>query len=496
MTSYFIKFTNKTSYWIFFVCIFICQSSFSQIKPSQIYGELFKEIQMNQIFDDSKTFTDCTPNYPSNIILQQYNTESLNADFSLKVFTIYNFSLPEIHISDFKTNTNHSLEEHINILWKVLKHKADTVKNTSLIPLPYPYVVPGGRFREIYYWDSYFTMLGLKETGLDTLCKNMVDNFTYLIEQYGHIPNGNRTYYESRSQPPFYALMLTLNGLDKDPKYLSALKKEHEYWTSKTKIPNPEIYLSRYTDSSPTPRPESFYEDSTLAQESSQNPNDLYTNLRAACESGWDFSSRWFNKDLTDIHTTNIYPVDLNCLLYYQEKILAENGLIDSGIPKKRKKAILEYCWDKEANFFMDYNFEQKKTTNVISVAGLFPLFFKIATNQQAKSVANIVETQLLKGGGVVTTLNATGQQWDYPNGWAPMQYITVEGLSNYEQDKLAEVCKMRFMRTVENTFFKTGKLMEKYNVVEQNLEAGGGEYPGQDGFGWTNGVYLYFLGD
>lgn len=496
MASYFIKFTNKKSFWIFFVLFCICQKNYSQIKPHQIYGELFEKIQMEQIFHDSKTFTDCSPNYPVDTILLRYKTESKNTDFNLKVFTIYNFSLPEIHYSNFETNPEHSIEEHINALWKVLKHDVDTVKNTSLIPLPYPYIVPGGRFREIYYWDSYFTMLGLKKSGLDALSKNMVDNFTHLINQYGYIPNGNRTYYESRSQPPFYALMLTLNGLDKNPDYLAVLKKEYDYWSSKTKMPSPEIYLSRYSDSSPTPRPESFYEDSSLAIKSSQDPQELYLNIRAACESGWDFSSRWFEKDLTDIQTSIIYPVDLNCLLYYQEKVLAENGLIDSGIPKKRKKAILEYCWNKELGFFVDYNFKKKKTTNVISVAGIFPLYFNIATEQQAKSVAKIVEDKLLKAGGVVTTLNPSGQQWDYPNGWAPMQYITVEGLNNYNNEKLAEICKTRFMRTVENTFFKTGKLMEKYNVVEQDLEAGGGEYPGQDGFGWTNGVYLYFLED
>lgn len=496
MASLTIKFTSNKRNWIALFTFFLSFPALPQIKTHQIYGDLFEQIQMEQVFDDSKTFTDCSPNFSIDTILTRYKSESQNTDFSLKVFTIYNFSLPEMDDTGFQTNEEHEIKEHINRLWKVLENDPDTIKNTSLIPLPHPYIVPGGRFREVYYWDSYFTMLGLKESGLDTLSKNMVDNFTYLINQYGYIPNGNRTYYESRSQPPFYALMLTLNGLDKNPKYLAALKKEYDYWTSESKIPNPEIYLSRYTDSSPTPRPESFYEDSLLAKESNQNPKDLYTNLRAACESGWDFSSRWFNKDLSDIHTTDIYPVDLNCLLYYQEKILAENDIIDSAIPKKRKKAILEYCWDNDLGFFMDYNFEDEKRTDVISAAGLFPLYFEIATKKQAEEVAKTVETKLLKGGGVVTTLNPSGQQWDYPNGWAPMQYITVEGLNNYNQDQLAELCKMRFMRTVENTFFKTGKLMEKYNVVEQNLEAGGGEYPGQDGFGWTNGVYLYFLGD
>ena len=118
----------------------------------------------------------------------------------------------------------------------------------------------------------------------------------------------------------------------------------------------------------------------------------------------------------------------------------------------------------------MDYNFEDEKRTRCYFGCSSFPLYFEIATKKQAEEVCYYRREKIIKGGGVVTTLNPTGQQWDYPNGWAPMQYITVEGLSNYEQDKLAEVCKMRFMRTVENTFFKTGKLMEKYNVVDQNL--------------------------
>ena len=126
-----------------------------------------------------------------------------------------------------------------------------------------------------------------------------------------------------------------------------------------------------------------------------------------------------------------------------------------------------------------------------MTLAGVFPLFFKIATNDQAEKVARAIKDNFLMPGGVVTTLETTGQQWDAPNGWAPLQWITIIGLKNYEHHDLAADIANRWVKLNSDVFKRTGKLMEKYNVVDTQLEAGGGEYPGQDGFGWTNGVLL-----
>src|SRR5690606_31333230 len=131
--------------------------------------------------------------------------------FNLKEFVTQNFDLPERPKSDFKTDSMVSMREHITKLWPVLTRKADQYNaNASLIPLPDQYIVQGGRFSEIYYWDSYFTMLGLKSQGKYELIENMVRNFGFLIDSLGFIPNGNRNYYLSRSQPPYFSLMVKL----------------------------------------------------------------------------------------------------------------------------------------------------------------------------------------------------------------------------------------------------------------------------------------------
>jgi alpha,alpha-trehalase len=230
----------------------------------------------------------------------------------------------------------------------------------------------------------------------------------------------------------------------------------------------------------------------------------VFTHLRAGAESGWDFSSRWFadTMHLQSIETTNLIPVDLNCLLYAYENVLSraavaagkqEEAAAYKQKSEARKKAVLKYCWDEQKGFFFDYDITEKRTTGIWSIAGVMPLFVNIATDIQAVFVQKAVREKFLKDGGVVTTLYHTGQQWDAPNGWAPLQFITVQGLMNYRYGALAQDIAGRWMRLNESVFKSTGKMLEKYNVENIHLESGGGEYPTQDGFGWSNGVYLKF---
>src|SRR5690349_18615131 len=185
----------------------------STLPPDKIYGELFADVQLAKIFADGKTFVDCVPKKDPAAIVADYKKIKNNPAirFSLKMFVEENFEIPSGRTADYITDTTENIEAHIRNLWKVLRRDADkTVKGSSLLPLPYPYIVPGGRFREIYYWDSYFTMLGLKEDGQHMLASAMLKNFAYEIDHYDHIPNGNRSYYLSRSQPPFFSLMVGL----------------------------------------------------------------------------------------------------------------------------------------------------------------------------------------------------------------------------------------------------------------------------------------------
>jgi len=510
-------------YFLFLQLLCACSFASAQIAtPRQLFPGLFEAVQLSNIFPDSKTFVDATPNRNPELIIKDYNDQKDKPSFDLKQFVNDNFAIPAPPSNSFKTDISAGIRKHIDTLWQILSRKGDTApKYSSLLPLPYDFIIPGGRFREIYYWDSYFTMLGLQESHKTELIQGLINNFAYLIDKYGFIPNGTRTYYLTRSQPPFFAMMVELLAKDDGnavlTKYQPELIKEYKFWMrgadslqtgqagyNSVKMPGGEI-LNRYWDESSLPREESFKKDVDAAKLTTQVPGDFYRNIRAAAESGWDFSTRWFDETgkLGSIRTTDIVPVDLNCLLYNLELTIAKSYQLQGNSGKylvyrnkalARKKAILKYCWSESKGWFMDYDWKLKHTTPNITLAGIFPLEFEIATPQQADRETAVLKAKFLKPGGLVTTINRSGQQWDSPNAWAPLQYMAIKGLNNYHKKALAITIAQHWMKTNVDVFNSTGKLMEKYNVVDTNIKAGGGEYPLQDGFGWTNGVLLNLL--
>lgn len=479
----------------------------------QLKGEFFERVQMEEVFHDSKTFVDSSPAFEPEIVLNKYKSEKNNPSFNLKKFVKENFVLTPSAGENLKLDKNRTMEEHISALWEILLRGPDKKASSysTLLPLPYPYIVPGGRFTEVYYWDSYFTSEGLANSGKMNIVENMVKNFAFLIENYGHIPNGNRVYYLSRSQPPFFCSMVNIIFRDKGFKsieaYLPTLEKEYHFWMDgEHAVQIDGVKLNRYWDDNPCPREESYKEDLHLCTKTNpQNKEAFYRDLRAGAESGWDFSSRWFKdeKNLSTIRTTDILPIDLNSIMFDMElklsgwfMTLGDKTKADFYAKKAetRKSLIHKYFWDEEKKFFFDYCFTDTKRTNTWSLAGLYPLFFEIVTAEQAKYAADHVGEKFLCGGGLVTTTNKTSQQWDSPNGWAPLQWIGFIGLRNYGYESLANEISRRFVNTARNVFRRTGKMMEKYNVCDLSLEAGGGEYTLQDGFGWTNGVVAAFL--
>lgn len=536
--------------WIFFAFypLWITAQPIHPPTPDKIYGQLFIDVQLQQIFPDGKIFVDCTPKRKVADIMYDYGMIK-GPGMNLAKFVADNFNLPPAPPPLQYIQQEKDAAIHISNLWPVLKRKADTppalesktVHGLSLLPLPYPYVVPGGRFRETYYWDSYFTMLGLAVSGEVELMENMVKNFDYLIATYGHVPNGNRSYYLSRSQPPFFCMMVELlAGVKGKPvykKYLASMQKEYAYWMEGTALVKKGVgfkrvvkladgsTLNRYYDEERIPRQESYKEDIETGEVAAQDlamlirvasPEklkaildnkraDTYAAIRAGASSGWDFSSRWLSDTakLSTIQTTSIVPVDLNCLMYSMENIIAK-ALKLSGKTKqanffiqkatKRKAAIFKYCWNKSKGFFFDYNFTAAQQSENITAAGIFPLFVKMATPAQAAVVAKTITVFLLKEGGIVTSTVHSGQQWDAPNGWAPLQWAAVTGFKNYGNQALAITIARRWLALNDKVYAATGKMMEKYNVEDPGKEAGGGEYPSQDGFGWTNGVYLALL--
>jgi alpha,alpha-trehalase len=420
--------------------------------PRLRYPGLFEAVQLGQIYPDGKTFPDLVPLKDPALIRRAYAAEKNQPGFNLKSFTDRYFQLPGSQARAYQSGANTSIRAHIDTLWSVLYRRPEVnAGQTSLLALPEPYVVPGGRFREVYYWDSYFTMLGLQESGHVALIHSMVDNFAYLIRQYGFIPNGNRSYYLTRSQPPFFSLMVQLLSEEEGElvylNNLDVMKKEYQFWMRGS--------------------------EATKAGKAFQHV------------------------------TTDLAAVDLNALMYNLELSIAKGCELQGDTTQanvfkqkaaSRKLAIRKYFWNAKQGWFVDYNWKKMQPASSMTLAGLYPLFFNLASPEQAKSVAAVTERDFLKASGLVTTLSRTSQQWDAPNAWAPLQWIGIEGLRKYGFNKLSDTIGRRWVDLNLSVFKQTGKLMEKYNVIDKDVKAGGGEYPSQDGFGWTNGVLLKLL--
>jgi alpha,alpha-trehalase len=483
--------------------------------PEVLFSDLFAAVQNAAIFPDSKQFADAIPKTaPAQILAEYHALRPVSAE-ALQQFVATHFSLPaEIRPAPSPPDEV-PIVAHIDGLWDRLTRTTPRAPAySSLIALPRPYVVPGGRFREIYYWDSYFTMLGLIESGREDLAADMVSDFAHLIDTYGHVPNGTRTYYLSRSQPPFFFAMVGLlpnDGGSAFARFLPQLKREYAFWMQGAAglargsahrrvvaMPDGSI-LNRYWDDLDTPRDESYREDAALAKSSRRPPSQLFRDIRAGAESGWDFSSRWFadGHSIATIDTTEIVPVDLNSLLFGLETAIGA-GCRARGDPAcahefarraaARRTAVDRYLWDESRGAYLDYRWTQRAAIPRLSAATLYPLFVALASETQAAAVAHGAARDLLEPGGLVTTLLDTGQQWDAPNGWAPIQWVAIAGLRRYAQNPLAETIACRWMANVDTVYRHGGKLVEKYNVADVG-GGGGGEYPLQDGFGWTNGV-------
>lgn len=479
--------------------------------PEDTYGDLYRAVELARVFPDSKTFADMVPLDGPAAVMQAYRAENPQGKEELSAFVAR-------HFLKIGAQDQHKLTmlEHIRALWPILaKPPMAATPGSSLLQLPYAYVVAGGRYQEMYYWDSYFTMLGLKEDGEQLLIDSMLANFVQLIDRYGHIPNGTRSYYLSRSQPPFLALMMDLSE-NKDPvlarRRLAALKGEYAYWMAGAgcldkagacqhviRMSDGSL-LNRYWDARDTPRDESYAEDvATSAQAAPRAAAQTNRDLRAGAESGWDYSSRWLRdgRTLATIHTTDIVPVDLNSLMWNLEISIARRcaALGDTACERDftrkaqaRKAAIATWLWSARDQRFVDRDRSTGQPTSVVSAAMLYPLFVGLATPAQARATAKLTQSVLLAPGGLRTTTIRNGQQWDQPNGWAPLTWVAVEGLRKNGQDELARVLAHRWIATVSAFYDRTGRMVEKYDI-ETGEAGGGGEYPVQDGFGWTNGV-------
>jgi alpha,alpha-trehalase len=410
-----------------------------------------------------------------------------------------------------------------------------SIKEHGLLYLPYPYVVPGGRFNEMYGWDSYFTQVGLVRDDEIALAKNMTDNFLYQIEHYGKILNANRTYYLSRSQPPFLTQMI-LNVYRKqhDIEWLRttvpAIEKYYRFWTEEPHLTK-QTGLSRYYDLGDGPAPEvlsgerdpqgrdhydlvkAYYrthdvKDYDLGQyydkEKDQLTDLFYKGDRTMRESGFDPSNRFgpFNIDI--IHYD---PVCLNSLLYLMETDTAEILRIIGRTPQarvwthraeERKQRINRLMWDEKDGLYYDYNFARKEVRRYPFVTTFYPLWVGAADRRQA---ARIVSSLHLfeRPGGLLTSTYVSGSQWDAPYGWAPTEMIAIQGLRRYGYNKEADRVTTNFLSTILKEFIQHNTIVEKYDVERRESEVSAGLKFGyksnEIGFGWTNAAFVELYG-
>lgn len=411
-----------------------------------------------------------------------------------------------------------------------LPNEPSAIREHGLLYLPHPYVVPGGRFNEMYGWDSYFIQLGLLRDGELALAKNMADNFLYEIRHYGKILNANRTYYLSRSQPPFLTQMLLGVYLrTQDRRWLAesvpAVESYYRFWTTEPHLTSA-TGLSRYFDLGEGPAPEvlsdekdeqgrthydrikahfrthdvpDYNVDSYYDSSRDELKPLAYKGDRSMRESGFDPSSRFGAFNLDIIHYN---PVCLNSLLYLMEEQTAEILAIldrksEVAVWKQRAGAraaqINRLMWDGEHGLYHDYNFVHARLRRYPYLTAFYPLWAGIATEKQAARVMENV-ARFEQPGGLMTSIHQSGNQWDKPFGWAPLQMIAVQGMRRYGYPEEADRISEKFLSMIIGEFERTGTIVEKYDVVRRTTDVSEGIRFGygsnEVGFGWTNGAF------
>lgn len=519
-------------------------------------GSLLDAVQNARLYQDSKTFVDMNLKYDPDVVLSAFQNISQSGlptkpeitKFLETYFEGPNKEFEKWNPTDYVESPafldkvkDKELRRFGKDLCKTWGHLGRKIKQDvktnqerySLIYLDNPFIVPGGRFRETYYWDSYWVIKGLLICEMKVTVKGMLENFISLIKQYGMIPNGNRIYYTRRSQPPFLIPMVNLyieatNDTDFLRENIPYLVDEYNFWMTNrsveyTDVHNKKFVLNRYAAPITKPRPESYTEDvSTANKRSNVPPEKMYQNLASAAESGWDFSSRWFSRDfqgktsdvsrwLSYTDTTDVIPVDLNSIMCWNEMLLSnfykklgqQNATkYYQEQQKTRQEAMTSVFWDEQQGTWFDLSLAAKSRRQKFFPSNIFPLFvgcYDVNDKTiESQTLAYLQDQKVLKYvSGVPTSLLNTRQQWDFPNAWPPLQDAVVTALTNGDLPESRKIGLHLASLWVQSNYIgwnRTGNMFEKYVVTAKGSRGSGGEYDVQEGFGWTNGVILDFL--
>ncbi|XP_012910399.1 trehalase isoform X1 [Mustela putorius furo] len=519
--------------------------------PSQIYchGELLHQVQMARLYRDDKQFVDMPLSSAPDQVLQDFcelaaahkhhiPPQQLQA-FIQKHFQAAGQELLSWTPEDWKDSPRllqkisdpklRAWAGQLHQLWKKLgkKVKPEVLSHPeqfSLIYSAHPFIVPGGRFVEFYYWDSYWVMEGLLLSEMPQTVKGMLQNFLDLVRLYGHVPNGARVYYLQRSQPPLLTLMMDRYVTHtNDTAFLrdniETLALELDFWMENRTISvssgGQSYVLNHYAVPYGGPRPEAYSKDFELADTLPEEDRvALWAELKAGAESGWDFSSRWLvggpnSTSLSSIRTSKFVPVDLNAFLCQAEALMSNfysrlgNDIQATkyrNLKQQRLAAMRAILWDEEKGAWFDYDLENGKKNLEFYPSNLTPLWSGCFSDPDAvdKALKYLEDSQILTYQyGIPTSLQKTGQQWDFPNAWAPLQDLVIRGLAKSPSPRAQEVAfqlAQNWIRTNFEVYSQKSAMFEKYDISNGGQPGGGGEYEVQEGFGWTNGVVLMLL--
>jgi alpha,alpha-trehalase len=416
--------------------------------------------------------------------------------------------------------------DYIDTYWDRVTHKPEKKTiNQHIIKIPYPYVSPNvkwvGKFGYMFYWDTFFMFRGLMGTKREWLMKSMVNNFIYLFQTHGIIPNFTAPVSMGRSQPPFLTSMIldTYNGYyfpwlrkNKVKKMLTSLSDPKKWLKLAVAVAKQE-YEQIWLDS------EGLYnhrvKDSGLARYGDRDVGYAHS---AELESGWDFTSRFYNR------CSEFLPIDLNVLLFKYERDFAKIAFHLGNreeeekwkqIAAKRKEEINRLMWNDTEGFFFDYGYNYKRVSTFYSLASFTPLWAGLATAEQAKRMVEKLSRFETEYGLTITDKDSLAKpidltkiqkryhpaildiinpkQWDYPNSWPPLDYLTVIGLLKYGYIDDATRLMKKYIKTHATNFRKYGTFLEKVNAVTGD-KAGAFHYESQDGFGWTNAAFYRFV--
>jgi alpha,alpha-trehalase len=523
---------------------------------SRVYcqGKLLHVVEMSRIFNDSKTFVEMkminderttlenfdnflkdTNHKRSRADLMKFVSDNFKQENEFESWTPTDFTDNPTLLSRIEDKTIRQFAQDLVKIWptlakKVKKEVLDYPEHYSLLPVDNGFIIPGGRFTEFYYWDSYWIVEGLLLSDMHETVRGMLDNFLSIVEKYGFIPNGARVFYLNRSQPPLLTLMVSLyvsatNDMEWLAKNIRTIDTELRFWLNNRLVDVVKdgiVYkLAHYNSNSGSPRPESYYEDVTTASVFSDERDkaELYMDLKSAAESGWDFSSRWIvdeyggtRGNLSALHTRRIIPVDLNAFLCQAFQKLSEfyqtlgdypNAGFWSKLVKIWQHSIEMVHYNRDDGIWYDWDNELSQHRRMFFPSNFAPLWSETFDSRNAEILGEMAAEYFISQnmmdyhGGIPTSLSQTGEQWDYPNAWPPLQSIVVMGLDksgSYRAKQLARELARRWVKANLIGFRQTGEMFEKYNVEVPGQTGGGGEYVVQTGFGWTNGVVLEFI--